>query len=166
VMAIDAATGREGTYSLSSFQTSWKVLGRMAVIMDTTEEAVSPTDDADNAEPPPQIPGVIQYPTLGAPTQIPDAPVVLPLESQNPAIIPPVETPDPTMSMPVQTPEPTSITQGQAGSEETPRIYIVRRGDYLTGIARRFGVNWRNLARVNHLTAPYILYTGQKLHIP
>ncbi len=166
VMAIDAATGREGTYSLSTFQTSWKVLGRMAVIFDTAKETVSPTDDVDTTEPLPQIPGVIQYPTLGAPTQLPDATMVLPLETQNPAIIPPAETPDPTMSMPTQTPEPTSITRDQAGSEETQSIYIVRRGDYLTGIARRFGVNWRNLARVNHLTAPYILYTGQKLHIP
>ncbi len=49
------------------------------------------------------------------------------------------------------------------GSSKT---YVVQRGDFLAGIARRLNVNWRKLADLNHLTPPYTLYPGQKLKIP
>lgn len=47
-----------------------------------------------------------------------------------------------------------------------PKIYVVRRGDSLIGVARSLGVNWRKLAAHNHIGFPYILYTGQALKIP
>ncbi len=47
-----------------------------------------------------------------------------------------------------------------------PKIYVVRRGDSLMGVARSLGVNWRKLAAHNHIPFPYILYTGQALKIP
>ncbi|MCU0488885.1 MAG: C39 family peptidase [Anaerolineales bacterium] len=68
------------------------------------------------------------------------------------------QPPDPA----TETPEP-----GQDGASESGvKIYTVRRGDYLTGIARRLGVNWKAVARLNGLKPPYILHPGQKLQIP
>jgi uncharacterized protein YvpB len=49
---------------------------------------------------------------------------------------------------------------------EARRTYKVRRGDYLNSIARRFGVNWRDLAEHNGIEFPYVIYTGQILKIP
>ena len=53
--------------------------------------------------------------------------------------------------------------------QDVPRAkktYIVRRGDYLADVARRFGVNWRDLARYNGIEYPYVIYSGQVLQIP
>lgn len=46
------------------------------------------------------------------------------------------------------------------------KTYTVRRGDYLAMVARRLGVNWRELARLNGIEDPYIIYAGQVLKIP
>ena len=43
--------------------------------------------------------------------------------------------------------------------------YRVRRGDTLYSIAFRYDLDFRQLARINHLNAPYALTTGQMLHI-
>jgi len=60
-----------------------------------------------------------------------------------------------------------ALAQPQAApSPSPPKIYVVRRGDFLMGIARSLGVNWRKLAAYNHIPFPYILYTGQALKIP
>jgi len=47
--------------------------------------------------------------------------------------------------------------------------YIVKAGDTLSAIARRFlGANgdWREIARINNITNPASLRIGQKLRIP
>lgn len=45
--------------------------------------------------------------------------------------------------------------------------YVVRSGDTLSKIAARHGVaNWRTLAALNHLSAPYTIRVGQKLKLP
>jgi uncharacterized protein YvpB len=49
---------------------------------------------------------------------------------------------------------------------QTRKTYTVRRGDYLAGVARRFGVNWRVLAQLNGINDPYVIYAGQVLKIP
>jgi lipoprotein NlpD len=41
--------------------------------------------------------------------------------------------------------------------------YIVRRGDSLWSIAFRFGWDWRDLARVNNIPAPHVIYPGQTI---
>lgn len=43
--------------------------------------------------------------------------------------------------------------------------YVVQRGDTLAQIARQFGLNWRELAQLNGLTAPYRIFPGQALHL-
>ncbi|WP_284053126.1 peptidoglycan DD-metalloendopeptidase family protein [Stakelama marina] len=44
--------------------------------------------------------------------------------------------------------------------------YTVRHGDTLRGIANKTGAGSEAIARANHLSAPFTIYTGQKLTIP
>jgi len=44
-------------------------------------------------------------------------------------------------------------------------VYQVRPGDTLYSIARRHGLDYRDLARRNRIRPPYVIYTGQRLYI-
>lgn len=44
--------------------------------------------------------------------------------------------------------------------------YTVKRGDYLSRIAQKWGVNWRDLAAANNIHRPWTIYPGQVLCIP
>jgi LysM repeat protein len=41
--------------------------------------------------------------------------------------------------------------------------HTVKSGDYLSSIARQYGVNWRDIAEINNLSSPYVIRPGQKL---
>lgn len=43
--------------------------------------------------------------------------------------------------------------------------YTVHRGDTLYSIGRRFGIDYRLLARRNHIRYPYTIYAGQHLYL-
>lgn len=43
------------------------------------------------------------------------------------------------------------------------RVYTVRSGDTLSGIAARLGTSWQRLAQLNHLSNPNRIYPGQKI---
>ena len=45
-------------------------------------------------------------------------------------------------------------------------VYVVRRGDTLTAIARRYAVEVKELVRRNSLTNAHQIYVGQKLKVP
>jgi len=45
-------------------------------------------------------------------------------------------------------------------------VYVVKKGDSLLGIAKRFGIDTTNLAKINHLKKRQLLRVGQKLRIP
>lgn len=47
----------------------------------------------------------------------------------------------------------------------TRTVYVVQRGDTLYSIAFRHGLNYRDLARWNHIDAGYTIYPGQKLRL-
>jgi len=49
---------------------------------------------------------------------------------------------------------------------DTAETYVVQRGEYLTGLAERFGIEWETLADVNGIGYPYVVYAGQVLHLP
>jgi LysM repeat protein len=46
------------------------------------------------------------------------------------------------------------------------KIYLVRVGDSLFGLAARFHVDWRVIAKRNHLPRSLVVQLGQRLHIP
>ena len=71
----------------------------------------------------------------------------------------PAESAAPT-ARPNPKPTPTTIPTAK------PRVYVVKSGDTLSAIAARFGVPLPVIARANKLTAPYIIYPGQRLVIP
>lgn len=61
---------------------------------------------------------------------------------------------------PVQTPQ-TSAGQAMAGSHG----YVVAKGDTLFGIARKHGLNYRDLAKWNDIRDPRRLRVGQELRL-
>jgi LysM repeat protein len=68
-------------------------------------------------------------------------------------------TPSPTLVSPPPPPPPTPTSPPQ----ET--IYVVRQGDTLYSIARRYGTTVQAIMAANGLTN-YNIYVGQQLHIP
>lgn len=59
-----------------------------------------------------------------------------------------------------------SSSSSRSSSENCGRSYTVRRGDSLSTIAARCGVEWRELARENNIRSPYSLNPGQTLTLP
>ena len=55
-----------------------------------------------------------------------------------------------------------SPVSAQAGST----IYIVKRGDWLSTIAQRFGVSLSSLIRTNKIRNPDLIFVGQRIEIP
>src|SRR5690606_9949349 len=45
----------------------------------------------------------------------------------------------------------------------TSGYHTVRRGDTLSSIARRYGWDWRALARANRIPPPYVIHPGQRI---
>lgn len=55
------------------------------------------------------------------------------------------------------------------GTEEPQQskelYYVVEKGDYLTKIGKKLGVDWKQIASLNNIKFPYIIHPGQKLKI-
>jgi len=49
--------------------------------------------------------------------------------------------------------------------DEIKRKYIVKEGETIEDIAQKFNMNWRRLAKLNHLSPPYILKPSQKISV-
>jgi len=62
--------------------------------------------------------------------------------------------------------KPIAVDTSVADASDAIRIYRVRSGDTLTGIARHFGVSMMTLWWANHLKSKDALKVGQKLLIP
>jgi uncharacterized protein YvpB len=131
----------------------------------------------------------IQYPYTLFPGQVIHIPVkqlILPTETTTPVgtILSPTatrtiriapvktQTPAPTSTYtisPSMTPSLTATirpTIQETFNVENPESYIVQQGDYLIALARRFQVNWRDLAALNRIPYPWIIHPGQILLIP
>ncbi len=55
------------------------------------------------------------------------------------------------------------------GTSPTPpsdSTYTVQTGDSLSKIGAKLGINWREIASLNGISSPYIIYTGQVLKLP
>ena len=63
-------------------------------------------------------------------------------------------------------PRPDGGPQPEPEPQPTYVEYTVARGDTLIGIARRYGTTAEELARINGLENPSLIYPGQKLKIP
>jgi LysM repeat protein len=76
----------------------------------------------------------------------------------------PLATPTVTPS-PVPTPSP-SPTVVAATSSPSPRIHVVQPGEYVSLIARRYGVTPQAILRANNISDPNYIEVGQELIIP
>jgi hypothetical protein len=45
------------------------------------------------------------------------------------------------------------------------QTYTVKKGEYLSLIAKRYGISWRALAEINNIKSPWVIYAGEKLCI-
>lgn len=82
----------------------------------------------------------------------------------------PAPTPIPTTPAPA-TPTSTPVTATPATATTVPpstcrAIYVVRPGDTLYRIALRYGTTYTEIARVNQISNPRLIYPGQQLCIP
>jgi LysM repeat protein len=75
-------------------------------------------------------------------------------------------TPEPTTEPahePTATPKPTATPAPT--NEPESEVYVVQAGDHLMQIARNLNMNWEELAEINGLVWPYILYPNQVLKL-
>jgi len=59
-----------------------------------------------------------------------------------------------------------SRTEYEEDFEIGEQTYIVKSGDTLGGIAKRYGIPWRDLAMFNDLANPDVIFPGQTIRIP
>jgi LysM repeat protein len=46
------------------------------------------------------------------------------------------------------------------------KIHVVKRGEYLKQLARRYGTTWQAIANLNNIKNPNLIYPGQRLKVP
>ena len=68
-------------------------------------------------------------------------------------------------------PAPKSAAAKPAAKASKPakpahRTHKVRKGDTLSAIGQKYGVSWQEIARVNHIKNPDLIFPGQKFIIP
>ncbi|HUP99790.1 MAG TPA: LysM domain-containing protein [Aeromicrobium sp.] len=72
--------------------------------------------------------------------------------------------PAPTGSAP-QADAPPAAPEG-ASAEPEYRTYTVKSGDTLSEIAAQYGVDWHEMARLNDLENPDLIFPGQVFKVP
>jgi LysM repeat protein len=108
-----------------------------------------------------------EIPTSQQDTQINVGNVTVPTATATPTSTTTASTATPTSTTTASTATPTTTPQPTAtlAPGETV-IYVVRTGDTLYSIARRFGVDINVLAQANNISNPSRIYVGQRLTIP
>lgn len=68
-----------------------------------------------------------------------------------------------TLKIPVK-----GSTPAPAPKPSTPtyKTYTVKSGDTLSGIGQKTGKNWKDIANLNGIKSPYVIYPGQVLKLP
>ena len=63
-------------------------------------------------------------------------------------------------------PAATTTAQPTQGKYYCRAVYVVKRGDTLSGIAAYYGISTKTLQRANHIKNRNRIYVGQRLCIP
>ena len=108
------------------------------------------------------IPGVSSAGS-GAATA-PPTPVVLPPTVMPPAATRTAVTPTPVPM--VTRAAPATITAAAPLPTQTVNNYTVQAGEDLAAIARKYNLNWADIAALNNLADPNVIYAGMVLRIP
>lgn len=72
----------------------------------------------------------------------------------------------PTVEVPEAPAEPTAPEAPAAPAEPEYRTYTVKSGDTLSEIALGFGVDWHEMAELNNLENPDLIFPGQVFKVP
>jgi LysM repeat protein len=85
-----------------------------------------------------------------------------------PQPVPPAPTtPSPVVTVIVVTPVPSTPVPATPIPSYSCRVtYVVNRGDTLYSIGRMYGISYEEIARVNSIANPRLIYNGQRLCIP
>ena len=70
---------------------------------------------------------------------------------------------------PQSAPQPPAAPKTEPAADETEpeyRTYTVKSGDTLSEIAASFGVDWHEMARLNKLDNPDLIFPGQVFKVP
>ena len=94
------------------------------------------------------------------PTQVAPVPTVTPVLTATSVPVLPTPVPTPTITL------PPSATPTATSTPRPLQTYVVKKGDTLYDIARRFGVSLQALAAANGITDPKLVRLGQVLVIP
>ena len=78
----------------------------------------------------------------------------------------PVAQQEPAPAEPLSVPEPAPEPEPVAPAEPALREYTVKKGDTLSHIGKVFGVNWRDIASLNNVKNPDLIFPGQVFRIP
>lgn len=78
---------------------------------------------------------------------------------------PKVQVPPQSAPQPPQ-PAPGPQSPAEPAAEPEYRTYTVKPGDTLSEIAASFGVDWHEMARLNKLDNPDLIYPGQVFKVP
>jgi LysM domain-containing protein len=128
----------------------WEVAGWYSAFW---QHALS-VHDGRNGLPPIAIPDAMvgnRLPIVDAVKQMPN------LARRMPGAQP---VPPPTIELPAV--DVTASERPESGAQE----YIVKDGDSLSIIARRFGTTWQNIAILNQIATPNLIRPGQPLFVP
>ena len=66
----------------------------------------------------------------------------------------------------IEPPKKEIVKEKKEEETYTQVIYEVKVGETIIGVAQRYSIDWKELAKVNNLKDPNKLYVGQKLIIP
>ena len=190
VHVVDAYSGWTHSYALPTFLASWAVLGNLALTGEGAPQQPSAAQtlsaEAYTVQRGDYLTALgrkfdvswqeiamlnnLSYPYTLYPGQLLRLPggsvTPPPAESQQPAMkrihLPAVFGRDPLSQAPAAYPEP-----GVESAAQNAEVleYVVEQGDYLIAVAERFGLNWLDLAALNGLEYPYLLYAGQVLKL-
>ena len=168
--------------TLSISRTVLFLLAGTALTACTTVEPVRPSypihPGPGATQPPPVAPPPAASQPEATPAARPTAPVEsAPLPTIQPArpLPPPVATaPPPPVRQPAPQPAPpamqtvtrTSVSGKVVETAGPAKEYTVKKGDNLDAIARKLGVDRKELADANKLKSPYALKPGQTLKAP
>lgn len=61
--------------------------------------------------------------------------------------------------------EKTETKKTESKKKETAKTYIVKKGDTLSAIAKKYGTTYQKIAKDNNIANPNLIYPGQKLII-
>jgi LysM repeat protein len=108
-------------------------------------------------------------PVRSKPTRTPQA---------TPTVLPPTPAPpQPQVDLPYKTNLPLLMLNKEQETavanptqapvkKKKPATYTVQRGDFLIDLGNKLGVDWRDLADLNNIYYPWVIYPGQVLKLP